>query len=364
MLKVIDLFSGAGGISCGLRQVRDHNGEPLFETVQAIEIDRDAAASFGVNFPSAEVLNCDIREVVGNDQLKNCDVVVGGPPCQGFSQLGKGDPQGIYNDLWRAYVTALVESTPRYFIMENVPQFASSMERHFFEAELDSGLLKDYTIEPIRTLNSADYGVPQNRKRMVILGTRKGEPILNYPGVTTPDPLTVGDVFADIVPSVNETALPKRFHEIAGFTRPGPFESWELHLTRKYQPRSLERFSHIRVPGGNRFDLPDRLQPNCWLSHRTGATDVMGRLHLDRPSVTIRTEFFKPEKGRYLHPTEDRAITHFEAVKLMGFPDDYQWVGSKTSIAKQIGNAVPPPMMSALGEELISTLGRKPPVSD
>src|ERR1700744_1609418 len=103
-----------------------------------------------------------------------------------------------------------------------------------------------------------------------------------------------------------------------------------MHLTRYYEPSSLRRFARI-PPGGNRFDLPRHLMSQCWRDHTTGSTDVMGRLSWDKPSVTIRTEFFKPEKGRYLHPTEPRALTHHEAARIQGFPDDYLWVGSKSS---------------------------------
>ena len=115
---------------------------------------------------------------------------------------------------------------------------------------------------------------------------------------------------------------------------------------------SLKRFAAI-PERGNRFDLPDELLSPCWRKHRTGTGDVMGRLYLDKPSVTIRTEFFKPEKGRYLHPTEDRVITHYEAAMIQGFPLTYQWVGTREQIARQIGNAVPIPLGEAIGRQLL-----------
>ena len=104
------------------------------------------------------------------------------------------------------------------------------------------------------------------------------------------------------------------------------------------------------------MDLPLELLAPCWVNHTTGSGDVMGRLHWDRPSVTIRTEFFKPEKGRYLHPEADRAITHLEAARLQGFSDEHLWVGSKTSIAKQIGNAVPKWLGEAIARSLLKNL--------
>ena len=126
-------------------------------------------------------------------------------------------------------------------------------------------------------------------------------------------------------------------------------------MTRFFTQLSLNRYRSI-PPGGNRFDIPYHLLAPCWRTHRTGSGDVMGRLFWDKPSVTIRTEFYKPEKGRYLHPTEDRPITHLEAARLQGFPDDYMWFGSKHSIARQIGNAVPLDLGEALGCHILSAL--------
>jgi DNA (cytosine-5)-methyltransferase 1 len=136
---------------------------------------------------------------------------------------------------------------------------------------------------------------------------------------------------------------------------PGEFTTRQLHVGRTYESASLARIRTIPA-GGNRFDIPTKMQPACWQKHSSGSADVMGRLHLDRPAVTIRTEFFKPEKGRYLHPTEDRAITHYEAAIIQGFTSSHRWVGSKVSIARQIGNAVP----IALGSAIARHLGAQP----
>ena len=130
----------------------------------------------------------------------------------------------------------------------------------------------------------------------------------------------------------------------------------QLHFGRRPRPESLARYAAI-PEGGNRFDLarnrPDLL-PRCWAEKPTGTTDVMGRLWWERPSVTIRTEFFKPEKGRYLHPQADRPITHREAARLQCFPDDFVFEGSKTEIARQIGNAVPVELASAIARHVRS----------
>ncbi len=109
-------------------------------------------------------------------------------------------------------------------------------------------------------------------------------------------------------------------------------------------------------PGGSRKDLPPELLSDCWKRHTTGHADTMGRMHWDRQSVTIRTEFWKPEKGRYLHPSADRAISHAEASILQGFPADYRWCGTKASIGRQIGNAVPIPLGRAVGCAILAAL--------
>jgi DNA (cytosine-5)-methyltransferase 1 len=166
------------------------------------------------------------------------------------------------------------------------------------------------------------------------------------------DWLTLKDVLDGIPEQVRLLNLPQRFYEFGEKLLPGSYRTDELHVSRYYEETSLKRFAFIK-PGGNRFDLPDELKSDCWRKHTSGSGDVMGRLSWDRPSVTIRTEFFKPEKGRYLHPTEPRALTHLEAAKIQGFPDCYQWVGSKSAIARQIGNAAPIPLGIAIGKHLL-----------
>ena len=133
-----------------------------------------------------------------------------------------------------------------------------------------------------------------------------------------------------------------------------PHEARELHLGRRPTAKSLERYRCI-PPGGNRFDLVRArrdLAPKCWVAKKTGSTDVFGRLEWDKPALTIRTEFFKPEKGRYLHPDQHRPITHREAARIQTFPDDFKFCGSKTEIARQIGNAVPPKLAEAVARHL------------
>ena len=171
-------------------------------------------------------------------------------------------------------------------------------------------------------------------------------PVLPARNIQTPR--TVRGAIGDIrdVPLRYEFESGRRFLELP------ELRGSELHLGRTPTAISLERYRTI-PPGGNRFTLmrerPD-LTPNCWMNKPSGSTDVMGRLEWDKPSLTIRTEFYKPEKGRYLHPEFDRPITHFEAARLQTFPDTFYFCGSKIQIARQIGNAVPPLLACGVAE--------------
>lgn len=240
--------------------------------------------------------------------------------------------------------------------MENVAAFARSQQfRDFNEATEPDGLLSDYTFE-WDILNAADFGAFQARKRAILIGRHRDLPPVGMPAPThVGQHRTVGKAFETIPREVTATKLDPRVKSFFGVELPGVFRPFELHVGRDYSEISLQRFAEIPL-GGNRFDLPDHLLAPCWRGHTTGSGDVMGRLHWNKPSVTIRTEFFKPEKGRYLHPFEHRAITHYEAAVLQGFPDTHRFVGSKTAIARQIGNVVPIPLARAIAAHLVGHL--------
>ena len=212
------------------------------------------------------------------------------------------------------------------------------------------GELHEYTFRA-EVLNAADYGAAQVRKRVILIGHHRDLAPPGFPEKSHKQWRTLKDVLSGLPEVVNELHPPDRIYDFRGKLLPGAYRTDELHVTRHYEELSLKRFAHIK-PGGNRFQLPEDLKPECWRKHTSGSGDVMGRLLWDRPTVTIRTEFFKPEKGRYLHPTEPRALTHQEAALIQGFSHNYQWVGSKTAIAKQIGNAVPIPLGKAIGKHL------------
>ncbi|WP_081920496.1 DNA cytosine methyltransferase [Terrabacter tumescens] len=349
-LTVLDLFAGAGGLTAGL-----HEGSSRFRTVRAVEMDVEAAASYAENFTDV-VYAGGIEQWLHEEDVPDVDIVVGGPPCQGFSPLGKQDANDERNTLWRHYVETIRRAKPQMFLMENVPAFLKSPQFDIFAASFDeSGPLSDYRFLP-QVLNSAEFGAAQVRKRVVVMGAHKDLDAPDFPQSSVAEGYrTVRDAFEGITPFTGQRELPPRQLEFRSRLLKGSFKSSELHIGRHYADTSLERFRSIPY-GGGRFDLPEGLKTPCWKKHTTGSGDVMGRLVWEKPSVTIRTEFFKPEKGRYLHPTQHRAITHFEAARLQGFPDDFRFVGSKTSIARQIGNAVPIPLGAALGAHLAQKL--------
>jgi len=305
-----------------------------------------------------------IQEWLKAETPPDADVVIGGPPCQGFSPLGNQDALDERNQLWLRYAETIRRVRPQYFLLENVPAFLKSVQFSRFKRQCQpKGPLGDYMFHAA-ILNAADYGAAQVRKRVVLLGHARDLPFPGFPiptnarsdGNSLPGWRHLADALRGIPPYVVDTCLPDRQVELDGVTIPGAFKTSELHVTRHYEDLSLARFGTI-PRGGNRHDIPDALLAPCWVKHKSGSGDVMGRLDWDKPSVTIRTEFFKPEKGRYLHPTENRAITHHEAARIQGFPDDYLWVGSKVAIARQIGNAVPVPLARALGQQILWAMG-------
>lgn len=350
-VSVLDLFAGAGGLTAGF-----HAASPRYRIKRAIELDLAAAATFEATFGAGTVYQGGIESWLRDEDVPHVDVIVGGPPCQGFSMLGKRDASDARNYLWQEYAATILRAQPKYFVVENVAAFARSQQfRDFTEATTAEGLLRDYTFE-WDVLNAADYGAFQARKRAILIGRHR-----DLPAIGMPDPTHIGrhrtvrEAFRSIPERVTETRLDGRTKEFFGVELPGVFRPAELHIGREYSKLSRDRFRAI-PEDGNRFDLPDRLLAPCWRGHRSGSGDVMGRLHWDKPSVTIRTEFFKPEKGRYLHPTEHRAITHYEAAVLQGFPETHRFVGSKTAIARQIGNAVPFQLGRAIAEHLMKSL--------
>lgn len=356
-LTMIDLFAGCGGMTVGFAREG-------FKSVLAVELNDHAAATYAMNFGEEHTFHGDIA-TLPDDLIPQVDVVIGGPPCQGFSNLGSRDLKDPRNKLWKEYLRVVARARPKVFVLENVQRFAKSSEFQLLLEEADHGVIKDYELS-YGVLLAADFGVAQRRPRTIVIGSRVGRIELPTPthsksgaGGALPW-TTVRSRIAGLTPRPSTTELPNSRVTVLGMEIPGPFKSVDLHFARRPTVRSLERYDHV-PPGGGRFDLPDRLLPRCWRDKPTGTTDVMGRMRWDAPSLTIRTEFFKPEKGQYLHPQWDaedprerlnRVITHYEASLLQDFPEDFVWCGSKIEIARQIGNAVPAGLAAVIAKHI------------
>ncbi|MCF6199161.1 MAG: DNA cytosine methyltransferase [Hyphomicrobiaceae bacterium] len=339
--RIIDLFSGAGGMTLGFVDERFGGG---FESVWAIDNDRAAIETYEANFGNHALCDDIEKWASGDADIPQADIVIGGPPCQGFSLLNKKREGDARRELWRPFLDIVEKSGARVFVIENVQGLLRSEElTHICERADALGFDVRYD-----HLLAADYGSPQTRKRAVIIGWKRSSySAPTFPPLPThaspkrhsnlPRWRTVHDAIGNLPEPVGT--------EIRKIRSP-----YNLHFGRN--PTELSKKRYRLVPeGGNRFDLQKaapELTPQCWIRKTSGGTDLFGRLWWDRPSVTIRTEFFKPEKGRYLHPVSHRPITHREAARLMGFPDNFIFKGSKTEIARQIGNAVPPHLGGAI----------------
>jgi DNA (cytosine-5)-methyltransferase 1 len=356
-LKIIDLFSGAGGLSVGFHILSSHSFIPVW----ANDYNVDACRTYNVNFGDI-CRQGDIVSILEDSGtvIPEADIVIGGPPCQGFSLLNKKRSDDPRKKLWIPFMEVIDRSGAQMFMMENVPQLLGSLE---YDEIATWAQVRGFMLWA-GILLAADYGVPQTRRRAFIVGSKLHNPasffpppkshfdpgkkpnqITLFPGAYMQDALpwrTVRNAIGDLPPPVGT--------EIREGAAP-----LNLHFGRNPTAKSLARYHSIPEEGMNRFDLQKRapdITPDCWIRKKTGGTDLFGRLWWDRPAFTIRTEFYKPEKGRYLHPEQHRPITHREAARFQSFPDSFLFTGTKIEIARQIGNAVPPLLAKAMADQI------------
>jgi len=355
---LIDLFAGAGGMTLGFSE---SFGQP-FEPIWANDFNKYCVETYNANFGN----HCTAGDIVDilsdpKTEIPKAEVVIGGPPCQGFSLLNKQRENDPRNQLWRPFMEIVKRSDAEVFVMENVPQLLGTYEHGEIVGFAESMGFKVWQDKLI----AADYGVPQKRIRAFIIGCRFYNPAFLFPPRKTHYNSDAGDVQMSLPGMSNEGYLPdckkwKTVRDAIGDLPPPEGTQirnvpppLDIHFGRSPTQLSKERYRAIPEEGMNRFDLQrvaPEMTPKCWIRKKTGSTDLFGRLWWDRPALTIRTEFFKPEKGRYLHPEQHRPITHREAARFQSFPDDFIFKGSKIEIAKQIGNAVPPLMAARVAD--------------
>lgn len=338
--SVIDCFCGAGGLSLGFE-------EAGFNVEYAFDIDEKSIETYKYNRTHHhgpafvrdvhDVSRASIEKDLGY-KLGSIDVVIGGPPCQGFSVQRRGSNVDDRNDLVLEYIRLIADIRPRIFVMENVMGILSTRGRAYI-AQLEEGLgTIGYRIQR-KTLLASDYGVPQSRKRVIIVGELVEciNTPFSYPTPTCDKPRTVREAIADLMVKTDGD-LPN-------------------HRADKLSDINLQRIRAIKEGEGH-DSLPEELQLDCHKKHKGHRhLDTYGRMAWDKPGPTITARFDSFSRGRFGHPVLDRTITLREGARLQTFPDSFEFVGGKVDIAKQIGNAVPPLLAEQIAESVKLALG-------
>lgn len=349
--KMIDLFAGVGGLSLGFEQAG-------FETVIANEYDASIAEAYIKNRRTSNMVVDDITKLKISETFGkyrgSIDLVVGGPPCQGYSQKGQrktiNDPR---NFLFRYFVDVVKEVCPKYFVMENVPNLLTA-EKGFFKQELEK-MFTDlgYTINA-QVLCAADYGVPQNRHRAFVIGKRGDTPVAMPKKVDKRT--TIWEAISDLAyleSGEGEPISKYRNEPESDYQIQMRKNSTELHnhISTKHSKVALERLAMIPPKGGKEFLPPEHLTKSIY-------SGTWERMDADDISVTITTRFDTPSSGKFTHPYLNRAITVREAARIQSFPDDFHFFGTKTSQMKQVGNAVPPMLARAVANAIIDDMNK------
>lgn len=347
--RVIDLFAGVGGLSLGFEKKG-------FDVVLANEYDASIAASYIANHKNTKMIVGDITSLDLEDTFGKLagtiDVVIGGPPCQGFSQ--KGQRKTIHDErnfLFKYYVSVVELVNPKYFVMENVPNLLTA-EGGYFRHEIEELFNKlGYSLE-YGVLNASDYGVPQNRRRAVIIGKLNGDaPKLPVPKRNN---VTIWDAISDLAYLESGEGSEEQEYKYpaeSDYEKMLRKDSSKLfnHRATKHSPLALERLALI-PPNAGREVLPEE--------HLTKSiySGTWTRMKKDEISVTITTRFDTPSSGKFTHPFLNRAITVREAARIQSFPDNFHFVGNKGSQMKQVGNAVPPLLAAAIAEVIMNDI--------
>ncbi|HEL2459649.1 DNA cytosine methyltransferase [Streptococcus suis] len=368
MIKVVDLFSGAGGLTFGF-QKKNKNGVFIarndFNIAFANEFDNNAAEAFRKNYPNIPMIHDDIANLTPkylescNIDINNVDLVIGGPPCQSFSTVGKRQYDNRAK-MYREYRRLLSFIQPKMFVFENVYGLLTMKNdqngpvirniKESFQDLSSFGDVKGYNIH-IARLNAKDYGVPQNRERVFLIGIRtdlklKSEWSFPVP-ITAEKPITLREAISDL-PKLgnNETTNNYSVAPLSEYQRlmRGDCETLSNHTSRNHGERLRDIMAALEEGQGkndiNRMVEEGRLSKDLYLT--SGYANTYGRLWWDRPSTTITNNLSTPSSLRCIHPEQDRALTAREGARIQSFPDNYQFVGGLQAINMQIGNAVPP----------------------
>ncbi len=350
--KVIDLFAGVGGLSLGF----ENSG---FDVVVANEYDESIADAYKLNHKNTKMIvgditKLDLEEIFGR-YIGKIDVVIGGPPCQGFSQKGQRKTiNDERNFLFKYYFSVVKLVKPRYFVMENVPNLLTAENGYFFKEIEELFNVIGYSLEH-GVLNAADYGVPQNRRRAIIIGKLNG----NAPQLPTPisEKVTIWDAISDLAYLASGEGSNKQDYvnsprsDYQDKLRKGSKILYN-HVATKHSKLALERLAMI-PPNAGKEVLPEE--------HITKSiySGTWTRMRKDEISVTITTRFDTPSSGKFTHPFLNRAITVREAARIQSFPDWFEFIGNKGSQMKQVGNAVPPILAEAIANVIMNDIDKE-----
>ncbi len=354
-MLAVDIFSGCGGASLGLERAG-------FRVVAAVDNDPSACATFKRNL-GVDPICSDARRIGGDDILTaagarrgEIDIVVGCPPCQGFSSLRRTRPKYARdprNGLVRTLLRLVGEIRPKAVLFENVSGMIHRKTRQYLALYMGKLARLGYR-STWGCLEAADYGVPQFRKRLIVLSVDRTVKSVWLPPPTHANPTCAGKL-----------ALPKWRTVRDAIGDLPPLHAGEVHPTipnhvaTNHSARVLETVRRVPRDGGSRRSLPRYLWLRCHRRLDKGAENVYGRMSWNSPSPTITSRFNAPSCGRFIHPEQDRAITPREAARLQTFPDSFVFEGTAQSVARQIGNAMPVALAQALAKSIMKLLKGK-----
>lgn len=346
--NIIDLFAGVGGLSYGFSKIDD------FNIIAANEIEKDISIAYSLNHPGVKMLNCDIAELteerifeaIGDAKI---DLIVGGPPCQSYSTLGKRQMDDRAN-LFMQYKRILSIVRPKAFVFENVVGILSMDKGKLFKNIQSQFAELGYELK-YQVLDAVDFGVPQHRERVILVGYLGKNPF-EFPLPTHGEGLrpyvTLRDAIGDLpVLQSGESKFEYQSEITNDFLR--FVRASGYNLTEHTAPKNGEHLIRIMQAlkdGQCKDDLPEDIRP------KSGYRNTYAKLWWDRPSTTITRNFACPSSSRCIHPRDSRAMSIREGARLQSFPDDYQFYGSDGMKRLEIGNAVPPLLSMAIANKV------------
>ncbi len=351
--NIMDLFAGVGGLSYGFSEL------PGFKIIAANEIDKDISIAYSLNHQEVKMMNCDINDLTEGmfeEALagEKIDIVVGGPPCQSYSTLGKRQMDDRAN-LFMQYKRIMQILTPRAFIFENVVGILSMDKGRLFQQVQSEFEQMGYSLK-YKVLNAVDYGVPQLRERVILVGI-KGENHFEFPVPTHGEGLkpfvTLEDAIGDLPVLKSGESSTAYAHgvnnEFLAFVRASGASEVSEHAAPK-NGEHLIRIMEALQDGQSKNDLPESIRP------KSGYGNTYAKLWWERPSTTITRNFACPSSSRCIHPRDSRAMSIREGARLQSFPDDYKFYGSDGKKRLEIGNAVPPLLSVAIARQMLEAL--------